>query len=47
MARAVAPSMIRRFLDRRDLTFKTNRARQRADAARRRDSTRSLVRGAT
>lgn len=41
-----APSTIWRFLDRRDLTFKKNRARQRAGAARRRRPARSLVRPA-
>ena len=41
-----APSTIWRFLDRRDLTFKKNRARQRAGTARRRRPARSLVRGA-
>ena len=41
-----APSTIWRFLDRRDLTFKKNRARQRAGAARRRRPARSLVRAA-
>ena len=42
----VAPSTIWRFLDRRGLTFKKNRARQRAGAARRRRPARSLVRAA-
>ncbi len=42
-----APSTIWRFLDRRDISFKKNRARQRAAAARRRGQARSLVRGTT
>jgi transposase len=41
-----APSTIWRFLDRRDLTFKKNRARQRAGTARRRRPAPSLVRAA-
>jgi transposase len=41
-----APSTIWRFLDRRDLTFKKKRARERAGTARRRRPARSLVRGA-
>jgi transposase len=41
-----APSTIWRFLNRRGLSFKKNRARQRADAVRRRRPARSLVRGA-
>jgi transposase len=41
-----APSTIWRFLDRRDLTFKKNGARQRAGAARRRRPARGLVRAA-
>jgi transposase len=41
-----APSTIWRFLDRRKLTFKRNRARQRAGAARRRRPTRNLARAA-
>ena len=41
-----APSTIWRFLDRRGLTFKKNRARQRAGTARRRRPARSLVRSA-
>jgi len=42
-----APSMIWRFLNRRGLGFKKNRARQRAGTARRRSPARGLVRGAT
>jgi len=42
-----APSTIWRCLDRHGVTFKKNRARQRAAAARRRGQARSLVRGTT
>jgi transposase len=41
-----APSTIWRFLDRHDVSFKKNRARQRAGQTRRRHAARSLVRGA-
>jgi transposase len=41
-----APSTVWRFLDRHDLTFKKNSARQRAGAARRRRPTPGLVRRA-
>jgi transposase len=40
-----APSTVWRFLDRHSMTVKKNRARQRADAARRRRAAASLVRG--
>jgi transposase len=42
---AFAPSTIWRFLDRHDMTFKKNRTRQRAGAARRRRTQAGLVRG--
>ena len=42
-----APSRVWRFLDRHDLTFKKNRARQRAGASRRRRAASGLVRRAT
>lgn len=41
-----APSTIWRFLDRHDMTFKKNRARQRAGTARRRRAAAGLVRRA-
>jgi transposase len=42
-----APSTVWRFLDRHDLTFKKNGARQRAGATRRRRPASGLVRRAT
>lgn len=41
-----APSTLWRFLDRRGVSFKKNRARRRAGPTRRRDTARGLVQGA-